>query len=69
MSSSVGDKSKKEDTSVEASRKIEKRREENSSKKWFQGASNPKTWNPSDTGSRNRSQVRNFEFSIIVTVL
>jgi len=47
---------KKEEPS-ETSKKRDDRRDE--SRRWFQGASNPKTWNP---GDKSRQQVRTHMF-------
>lgn len=50
---------KKEENS-DTSKKTEsyKNKDDNSgSKKWFQGLSNPKTWNPSDQYSRRKPEV------------
>lgn len=58
-STSTTDKSKKEETTQNSGKKAQdlKGAKEDSSKKWFQGVSNPKTWNAGDN-SRNKDSTR-----------
>jgi len=63
-----GESSKKEESSTDSNKKAEsstKAKEDNSSRKWFQGANTPKTWNPSDTFNRKKVNTETCDFFCI----
>lgn len=63
----VGEGSKKEDFSDTSKKSESSKSKEDSSKKWFQGVSNSKTWNPSDQFTRKKPQVWTLEIYKVVS--